>query len=121
MIYFSLTLTQGQISRSNRMSTKPGIISQNLFDPDFILGTKIQPNKAHLMTQVPMTLTEVQGHRSRSNVPKLAKMGHISNAISPTDFMLGTKVQPNKSHSMTQVPRSRSRSNFPKMGKKLKN
>ena len=85
-----------------------GHISDAISPTDFILGTKIQPNKAHLMTQVPMTLT---GHRSRSNVEKLAKiykMGHISDAISPTDFILGTKVQPNKAHSMTQVPRSRS-------------
>ena len=59
------------------------------------------------MTQVPMTLNKGQGHRSRSNVQKLAKiykMGHISDAILPTDFILGTKVQPNKAHSMTQVP-----------------
>ena len=59
------------------------------------------------MTQVPMTLTTGQSHRSRSNVEKLAKIykiGHISDAISPTDFILGTKVQPNKLHSMTQVP-----------------
>ena len=45
-------------------------------------------------------------HRSRSNVQKMTKvykMGHISDAISPTDFILGTKVQPNKAHSMTQV------------------
>ena len=44
--------------------------------------------------------------RSRSNVQKLTKiykMVHISDAISPTDFILGTKVQPNKTHSMTQV------------------
>ena len=27
----------------------------------------------------------------------------ISDAISPTDFIHGTKVQPNKTHSMTQV------------------
>ena len=56
-----------------------------------------------------MTLTKGQGHRSRSNVQKLAKiytMGHISDAILPTDFILGTKVQPNKAHS--------------KMGKKTK-
>ena len=76
------------------------------------------------MTQVPMTLTKGQGHRSRSNVQKMAKiykMGHISDAISPTDFILGTKVQPIKTHSMTQVPMTltfgqgqRSRSNFPK-------
>ena len=78
-----------------------------------------------------MTLTKGQGHRSRSNVQKLAKiykMGLISDAISPTDFILGTKVQPNKAHSMTQVPMTlteglgqRSRSNFPQNGKKLKN
>ena len=33
-----------------------------------------------------------QGHRSRSNVQKLAKiykMGHFSDTISPTDFILG--------------------------------
>ena len=57
------------------------------------------------MTQVPMTLTFGQEHRSRSNVQKLAKiykMGHISDAITPTDFILGTKVQHNKAHSMTQ-------------------
>ena len=43
---------------------------------------------------------------SRSNVQKLAKiykMGHISDAISPTDLILGTKVQPNKVHPMTQA------------------
>ena len=59
------------------------------------------------MTQVPMTMTKRQSHRSRLNVQKLAKinkMGHISDAISPTDFILGTKVQPNKAHSMTLVP-----------------
>ena len=78
-----------------------------------------------------MTLTKGQGHRSRSNVQKLAKIykiGHISDAISPTDLILGTQVQPNKTHSMIQVPMTltlghgeRSRSNFPKNGKKLKN
>ena len=56
-----------------------------------------------------MMLTKGQDHRSRSNVQKLAKiykMGNISDseAILPTDFILGTKVQPNKAHSMTQVP-----------------
>ena len=73
-----------------------------------------------------MTLNKGQGHSSRSNVQKLAKiykMGHISDAISPTDFILGTKVQPIKAHSMTQVPMiltqgqgQRSRSNFPQNG-----
>ena len=50
--------------------------------------------------------------RSRSKIkvkftPKCVKnqrTGHISEAISPTDFILGTKVQPNKAHLMTQVP-----------------
>ena len=43
------------------------------------------------MTQVSVTLTFGQGHRSRSNVQKMAKIytiGHISNAI-----LLGTEVQ----------------------------
>ena len=51
-----------------------------------------------------MTLTKGQGHMSRSNVQKMAKIykiSHISDAISPTDFMLDIKVQPNKAHSMT--------------------
>ena len=51
------------------------------------------------MTQVPMTLTKGQGHRSGSNVQKVTKIykiGHISDAISPIDFILGTKVQTNK-------------------------
>ena len=58
-----------------------------------------------------MTLTQGQGQRSRSKVKvkfshkclKNQRTGHISEAISPTDFILGTKVQPNKAHSMTQV------------------
>ena len=75
--------------------------------------------------------------RSRSKVKvkfsqkwvKNQRTGHISEAISPTDFILGTKVLPNNAHSMTQVPMTltlgqglRSRSNFfQKMGKKPKN
>ena len=64
------------------------------------------------MTQVLMSLTFLvkvtfgQGHRSRSIDQKLAKVykvGNISDAISPTDFILDNKVQPNKTHSMTQV------------------
>ena len=54
---------------------------------------------------------------------KNERTGHISEAISPTDFILGTKVQPNKTHSMIQMPMTltqgqgkRSRSNFPKNG-----
>ena len=105
-----MTLTQGQ--RSN-LKVKQEVnetwvhISKPVWPRDFKLGTKIQPNKAHSMIQVPMTLTKGQGHRSRSNVQKLAKIyktGHISEASSPTDFILDAKVQPNKAHSMTQVP-----------------
>ena len=35
---------------------------------------------------------------------KKQRTGHISEAISPTDFILSTKAQPIKVHSMTQVP-----------------
>ena len=55
---------------------------------------------------------------------KIWKMGHILDAISPTDFILGTKVQPNNAHSMTQVPMTLTFSQgqiFPKMGKIPKN
>ena len=75
---------------------RTGPISEAISPTDFILNTKIQPNKAHLMTQVPMTLTIGQGHMLRSNVQKMAKlykMGHISDAIASTDFILGTKVR----------------------------
>ena len=58
------------------------------------------------MTQVPMTLTLGQGQRSKVKVKFSQKMskinqrtGHITEAISPTDFILGTKVQPIKAHS----------------------
>ena len=33
---------------------------------------------------------------------KKQRIGYISEAISPTDFILGTKVQPNKLHPMTK-------------------
>ena len=49
--------------------------------------------------------------------------GHISEAISPTGFILGTMVQPNKLHPMTLVSMTltlgqgqRSRSKFSKNG-----
>ena len=51
------------------------------------------------MTQVP----KVKVKFSQKWVKK-QRTGHISEAISPTDFILGIKVQPNKAHSMTQVP-----------------
>ena len=40
------------------------------FPTDFILDTKIPPKKAHLMTQVPMTWTFIQGQRSRLKFPQ---------------------------------------------------
>ena len=79
-------------------------------------------------------MTQVQLPRSRSMVKvkfpekwvKNQRTGHISEAILPTDFILGTKVQPNKAHSMIQVPMiltfhqgQRSRSNFAKNSKNL--
>ena len=98
------------------------------FPTDFTLGTKVRPNKAHSMTHVPITLTFSQGQRSRSKFPK---MGNVLNnwlylaiwLFHPTDFILVTKVQPNKAHTMTQVPMTltfgqgqRSRSKFPQNG-----
>ena len=81
------------------------------------------------MTQKQMTLTFNQGHSYSRSMPNLLKMdkknhtiGHISDHISPTDFILGTKVQPIKAHSMTQVSMSKFKvkcqgQNLPKMGK----
>ena len=73
-------------------------------------------------------MTEGQGQRSRSNLPKIGKNTKQLDAISPTDFIFDIKVQPNKAHSVTQVLMTltkgqgqRSRSNFPKIGKKSNN
>ena len=60
------------------------------------------------MTKVSMTLTQGHCQRSRSNFPKNGQKTKElviswSLAISPTDFLPGTKVQPYKVHSMTQV------------------
>ena len=56
------------------------------------------------MTEVPMTLTN---QRSRSNFPKKwvknQRTDHISEAISSTDFILGTNVQLNKVHLLIIV------------------
>ena len=43
------------------------------------------------MTQVLMILTKGQAQMFK-NWPKIYKMGHILDAISPTDFILGTKI-----------------------------
>ena len=61
---------QGQIFPKMGKNQRTGHISKAISSTDFILGTKVQPNKAHSMTQVPMTLTEGQGQRSRSNFPQ---------------------------------------------------
>ena len=52
--------------------------------------------------------------------------GHTSDAISPTDFILGINVQPIKANSMTQMPMSfsvkvKGQGQNPKKGKKLNN
>ena len=103
-----MTLGQGHRSRSNIHKLakiyKMGHISDAIWPTDFILGTKVQHKKAHSMTQVPMTLTQGQGQILPTVGKKNQRTGPISEAISPTDFILGTKVQPNKAHSMTQVP-----------------
>ena len=52
--------------------------------------------------------------------------GHILVAISPIDFILGAKVQPNRALSVTQVTMTLTKpkvkgqgENFPKMGKHI--
>ena len=50
-----------------------------------------------------LTLTRSQGYRSSMNIKKWFKTtGHILDAISRTDFILGTKVQPKMAHSITK-------------------
>ena len=71
-----MTLTekgQGQIFQKWVKNQRTGHISEAILPTDFILGTNVQLNKSHSMTQVPMTLTEDQGQRSRSNFPKNGK------------------------------------------------
>ena len=51
-----------------------------------------------------MTLIKGQGTgqgQLSKNWPKSKKMGHMLDAISPTDFILGTKIQPNNVLSTT--------------------
>ena len=49
---------------------RTGHISEAISPTDFILGTTVQPIKAHQMTLVRMILTEDQGQRSWSNFHK---------------------------------------------------
>ena len=127
----TLTKGQGHRSRSNVQKLakiyKMGHISDAISPTNFILGTKVQPHRGAF---IDLSADDLDP-RSRSKVkvnfsPKWVKnqrTGHISEAISPTDFILGTNVQPNKTHSMIQVPMTltfgqgqRSRSNFPQNG-----
>ena len=84
-----LTQGQGHIFPKWVKNQRTGHISEAISPTHFILGTKVQPNMVHSMTQVPMTLTLVQGQRSRSNFSKNGlknqRTGHISEVISPTD------------------------------------
>ena len=75
------------------------------------------------MTQVPLTLTQGQGQIFQK-MGKKQRTCHISEATSPTHFILGPKVQPNKAHSMTRVPMTLTQGQgqiFQKIGKKPKN
>ena len=74
-----------------------------------ILGMYIRQYKSSKMRFRSMTLTMSQGHwghlKSQIKVKfpkkkgiKTLIIGCISEAILPTDFILGTKVQPNKAH-----------------------
>ena len=94
----------------------------------FILGKMVKQLDWHLMIYFLMTLN--QGQRSNLKVKQETRCiwVHISKPIWPRDFILGTKLQPNKAHSMTQMVMTlaldqvhRSRSNFLQNGKKLKN
>ena len=98
---------QGQIVLKMGKKTKQLAISWIIFH----LQTSVQTNSAHSMIQLPMIF------RSRSKVKvkfsskwiKNYTTGHISDAISHTDFILGTKLQPIK---RIQWPKCRCRMTF---------
>ena len=106
-----MTLTKDQVHRlrSNVQKLdkfyKMGHISYAISTTAFILGTKVQHNKAHSLIHVLMTLTPRSKVKVKVNFSpkwvKIQRTGPISEAILPTDFILGTKVQPTKAHSMT--------------------
>ena len=99
----TMALTKGQSHRSKVTRSNFSKMVKNLttcyimdaiFPIVFKLSTRAQPNKAHLMTQVTMSVTIGQGHRSRSNFSKNGQKneqlhGHMSDAITPTYFILG--------------------------------
>ena len=76
---------------------------------------------------IPWPCVKVKGQAQGQFFRKMGKKpknGHISEAISPIHFILGTKVQPNKVHSMTQMPMALILGQgqiFQKLGKKTKN
>ena len=94
MIQVPMTLTlgqaQGQISPKWVKNQRTGHISEAISPTDFILGTKLQSNKVHSMTQVPMSLTF--GQKVKVKFPpkwvKNQRTVHISEAISPTDYII---------------------------------
>ena len=48
-----------------------------------------------------VTLTDDEGHRRKSKVTKKGANGYMSQTITLTDIILGTKVQYNKRYLMT--------------------
>ena len=125
LIYFLLTLTQGQ--RSN-FKVKQEIericihISNPIWPTNVILGTKIQTNKAHLMTQVPKVKVTGQGQMSKK-WPKSTKW-----AISPMLFHLQTSYLVPRYNPIRHIrwpwPKVKVKGQgqiFPKMGKNPKN
>ena len=57
----------------------------------------MQQHKVHLMIKVKVTLKDAEGHRLSSKVTKITNC-HISQALTLTDIVPGTKVQYNKLH-----------------------
>ena len=81
---FSLPLIMVKIQRT-------GPISEAISPTDFLLGTKVQSNKAHSMTKCrwswPKIKVKGQG-QIFSKMGKNQRTGHVSEAISPTDFII---------------------------------
>ena len=105
------------------VKNKELVISVAISPTDFILSTKVQLNRSHSMTLMPMSLTLGQDQIFPKMGKKPKNLSYLGGYFT---FILGTKVQPNKSHSMTQVsmPLTFGQSQgqiFPKMHKKTKN
>ena len=76
-------------------------ISNSIEPTNVILGTNVQLHKIHLLIRMKVTLKDDEGHKWRSKVTKKWTNGYISQTITFTDIILGTKVQYNKRHLMT--------------------